>query len=261
MTANISRKEKKIIKTVNTEINDVQNEIRHACIKFCGISNIGIAIELLCHGQGDIRPKPCNKICEKIISDLTKRELCDESDKIMKQLLQDEIITKQQSSFSTKQQSSFSIGYQCHKGLSNVIVPFDGDACKWYIFLGQFCLKKGSDYKSIELDELLLVKENIKILGSNGVQLSSSNAVKNGLFFDGKENEFKNVPQLTVPELLKCKVVALTIWWRTLEKWRNTKGKMKEFLEEYIKIFREGKQEDQSDARKVKPRVTAAFET
>jgi hypothetical protein len=229
----------RIKKKVNDEINNIEENIRILGRKCYNLPEIGIAIEILEDGQNEFRPLPCNRLCQKRFEKPSSRITCDESDKIMKRLLLEEV----------NNEHHISIGYLCHQGLSNIIMPFHDNICtnsEWYIFLGQFALTKG--HTEIFNDA------QIGILGENvDLPREYKRFVKKGFFCEniGKKY-FETVPVLNIANVLQYGAIARCYWQQALDHWKDD-TEMKNILQRYITLFRK------NDIKPMGPELSAAY--
>jgi hypothetical protein len=91
--------------------------------------NIGVSIQLFKQVQdkySETRRDPVNSFCRGVVKNKTQLKKCDLLDVNLKN--------------KSKELHNMRIACRCHKGVSNILIPFEFRGIVWYIFYGQFLL-------------------------------------------------------------------------------------------------------------------------
>lgn len=184
-----------------------------------------VSIQLLNEVQTFGRPSPCNQGCNITVNEQSLQLVCDASDLVMKEIVVDRVL---------KNRRVDSFLYTCHKGLSNVIVPYwDSDIKSyWYVFLGQFRLDKYSGTKCsscLRMADILPLTE----VGLSEVQRRYVSAATPS---KPKTPESDLADRFSLTELIICKTIVMERvrnFWRvgeledlpSIQKWVSDQAK------------------------------------
>lgn len=198
----------------DNEIEQVEYELLNLQIDICQWvqrkyhRRIMASIQLI--HQKQKRPLACNILCSLTQKEDENVELCNKSDEAMKVLLSERL--------KNSRDKDISIGYLCHKGMSNIVIPYHDKKCRrgtyWYVFLGQFVLK-GCRQNKKTCDEIkchtCFGDEKIKILKPKDIEDKYSDCVHAGIICNPKylvdEGKVERENILSIPQLIMCKFV------------------------------------------------------
>lgn len=198
---------------------------------------IGVSVQVLYYRQASDRVLPSNTLCRHAYKDGNRKMMCDRSDLAMK------LICKERGNHA-------SIGYRCHLGLSNVVVPyFDTDITSqcWYIFLGQFIVQPGPSCKGCPRKGQMCAAHNRLLENANIVQAGGDdmNSVSSDNRGTVQEHLFSTVPKhwpgdwtLDIVQVLTCKTMAIHLFKDTFSNKRSdlaARDNLKMFAEEFSK--------------------------
>lgn len=113
---------------IRHELNSFQSKIMDDWA-FERRHNIGVSIQLYKQVQdrySETRRDPVNSFCRGVVKNKTQLKKCDLLDVNLK--------------VKSKELNNMRIACRCHKGVSNILIPFEFKGIVWYIFYGQFLL-------------------------------------------------------------------------------------------------------------------------
>lgn len=213
---------------------------------------IGASVQLLNTHQGGSRLTPKNSICRRAFDDKDLRLKCDTSDIAMK------LISKAEG-------DEAAIGYRCHCGLSNIIIPhYDTliTRSNWYIFLGQFAIKPVDKCEECQMDHPCCpahndLLEDYDIIQLNGGSIESLGndyraSIKEGLF-SKPPKRLANDSLLDISQVLSCKTVATGFFGEEFSKVKHDSeipNELRAFAKKYSVLPAEKKDKDEDNPLK-----------